>query len=694
MNALPRRACFRVFACVLMLGPAFGPLAQERDDDEYYIADGMRVPLTRSARYVAVELKPGTRSAFGAAASGNPDLAVESAPLLNRFGVVLLRPRKPADRGALDRGARALSQQAAVEESVPVYKVGEADQVLVNEFLVQFRASVTAEQTKDFLARHGAKVVAGHRTVTNRFTITFPDRSSLQALGLVNGFHDDSLIQFAEPNFVRIVPQRPNVPTSQPRVPSPHGTGATSMAPAPGAPAPSTARIPNDPEFVANNQWGLRNAARTNMDIRAADAWGISIGSANVIIAVIDEGVDVNHPDLKERIVTPYDATDGDDDQQPRAWNGHGTACAGIAAAVTNNGTGVAGVAWDSRILPVRIAFSDYRGGPWITSNAIIEDGLREAVDRGAHVLSNSWGGGGPSSAITSAVDYAVAKGRVVVFAAGNYSRAVEYPATLASSRPVITVSATNEWDEFKTTASQDGESWWGSNFGPEVTLSAPGVHIHTTDISGAGGYAPGDYAPAFNGTSSATPFVAGAAALLLAAHPGATPQSVRDQLARNADDLGTQGFDDQFGFGRLNVHAALHTNWPPSALPPTLAATWNAPRRWLGLDTWLGRDERGTLRVLVTRNNTPAQGVRVAFASADPALAEVASASTVTDETGVATVEVIGRTDSRGEVQLRAEAEGSSQSAPVRVPAMPLPFGLLLLALIALAAAQARGVR
>jgi len=266
--------------------------------------------------------------------------------------------------------------------------------------------------------------------------------------------------------------------------------------------------------------------------------------------------------------VTPYDATDGDNDQEPNSWDGHGTACAGIAAAVTNNNLGVAGVGWNNKIMPIRIASSNCSGCNWITSNAIIEDGLRTAVDRGAHVLSNSWGGGSPSNAINSAIDHAISNNRTVVIAAGNDAGPVSYPANISTNRDIIAVSATNEFDEFKTKTSQDGEDWWGSNFGLEVNIAAPGVHIYTTDINGADGYVNGDYVPNFNGTSSATPFVAGAVGLLLSQNPSMTPAEVRDRLQATADDLGSPGFDNQFGHGRLNVARALETVVGPLTTP------------------------------------------------------------------------------------------------------------------------------
>jgi subtilisin-like proprotein convertase family protein len=129
-----------------------------------------------------------------------------------------------------------------------------------------------------------------------------------------------------------------------------------------------------------------------------------------------------------------------------------------------------------------------------------------------------------------------------------------------------LTVSASNEFDEFKTKTSGDGETWWGSNFGLPVDLAAPGVHNLTTDISGDGGYTANNYTD-FNGTSSATPIVAGAAALLLSAEPDLTELEVRNRLKHTADKVGVQpyqdGRNDQFGSGRLNVFAALQTSQP-----------------------------------------------------------------------------------------------------------------------------------
>ena len=153
-------------------------------------------------------------------------------------------------------------------------------------------------------------------------------------------------------------------------------------------------------------------------------------------------------------------------------------------------------------------------------------------------------------------------KGSIIVVAAGNANGPVNYPATLPE---VMCVGASNEWDERKSKTSKDGETWWGSCFGPEMDLVAPGVHIATTDISGASGYAGGNYSLAFNGTSSATPHVAAAAALVLSVAPSLKEKAVRDILTSEATKMTAAGkldplrkWNKEMGWGRLDIHASL----------------------------------------------------------------------------------------------------------------------------------------
>jgi hypothetical protein len=329
--------------------------------------------------------------------------------------------------------------------------------------------------------------------------------------------------------------------------------------------------VPADPLFV--DQWGLHNTRqipRTNedCDLDAPEAWCISQG-CEMVIAILDEGCDMTHPDLNDKYDPgrAYDAVDRDNRPQPNPWDAHGTACAGIAAAETNN-FGVAGVNWHARIMPIRIAYSPFPGANyWITTDGWLSDSIAWAYRNGADVLSNSWGGGPPSDQIHAAIRDATlfgrgGKGAVVVFAAGNENRPVpHYPGRYDET---ICVAATSPCDERKSPGSCDGENWWGSNYGAETDVAAPGVKITTTDIQGADGYGPGDYYATFNGTSAATPFVAGVAGMVICKYPDYTEMEVRGRIEQTCDKVGNVAYDAttgksfDLGHGRVNLYRAL----------------------------------------------------------------------------------------------------------------------------------------
>jgi subtilisin family serine protease len=541
---------FIFLSCIFYAG-FLGTVRGQESEPDFYIVDGQKIVLKTSQNYSALKVKPRTGEAEMKVLKADIDSAgfgrVEDSPILQKYGIVLIRVKKGIGPASFRAGTEKFKKKEMerVESENPVYGVGGIDQVLVNEFIVQFKPEAPEKEIALSLKKKNAGVVKKEEKIKNRYIIKFTGKSARQALAISNKYYNDPLVEFIEPNFIRIYPQRPEIKKGK-------------IKPV----EPSPAATPGDTWY--SSQWYLNNTGFIGVvdaDIDAPGAWDIHQGSSTIIVAIIDEGVDTNHQDLKDKIVTPYDATDGDNNQEPNSWDGHGTGCAGIAAAMTNNSIGVAGIGWKVKIMPVRIAYSNSPGGDWITFNSWIEDGIRTAVNRGAHVLSNSWGGGSPSGAVNSAIDFAVANNRVVVFAAGNDSGPVIYPANLSASKVIIAVSATNEWDQFKTMISSDGENWWGSCFGPEINVSAPGVHMWTTDISGAGGYSNGDYVENFNGTSSAAPLVAGTAALLLSQNPGWTPNQVRNRLQSTADDKGPAGFDNRFGHGRINACKALGGN-------------------------------------------------------------------------------------------------------------------------------------
>ncbi len=334
------------------------------------------------------------------------------------------------------------------------------------------------------------------------------------------------VVEGAHPNFLRLV-QRPGI-----------GSGAP-----PG-------------------QWGLDNDGTTGVvgaDVAAEAAWTVTTGDAAIRVAVLDEGVDTPHPYLKAAVAAERDFVDGHPTARPDGDDAHGTACAGIAV---SRGAKAKGLAPAVSLVAARIAKGD-GGDGWIFDDFNTADAIDWCWRQGrADVLSNSWGGGPPVDVITAAFRRARQRGRrgkgaVVVVAAGNAQGPVQYPGDLPE---VLTVGASNQWDQRKTTRSLDGETWWGSNIGRGLDLMAPGVGILTTDIAGRRGYSRRQLTPDFNGTSAATPFVAAAAALVLSARPDLTEAAVRDVLARTADHIGTgkPGWNPRTGHGRLNAFAAL----------------------------------------------------------------------------------------------------------------------------------------
>ncbi len=270
--------------------------------------------------------------------------------------------------------------------------------------------------------------------------------------------------------------------------------------------------------------------------LQIESAWSASTG-VDVDIAVVDSGVSGDHPDLAPRVCSgvAFLASDGVArlGQGATDGNGHGTHVAGIAAAGTGDRTGTAGVAPSARIMPVRVLGADGTG-----SSSDVARGITWAVDHGAEVINVSLGGG-YSSSVDVAVDYAEREGVLVVAASGNAGPggARNYPAALDD---VLAIASHDQGGAISSFSTQ----------GDYVDLSAPGSGIVST-------YPDGRWA-SMSGTSMATPHVAGAAALLIAAQPGLTPAQVRARLRATATDAGVPGFDVAHGWGRLDLLDAL----------------------------------------------------------------------------------------------------------------------------------------
>jgi thermitase len=279
---------------------------------------------------------------------------------------------------------------------------------------------------------------------------------------------------------------------------------------------------PDDPYY--GEQWHLPR-------IHAPAAWETTTGNAGIVIAILDTGVSPTHPDLASKLLRGYNFVAGNRDTADD--HGHGTLVAGAAAAIGNNGVGVAGVAWDNRILPVKILNEN---GSGFVSN--VAKGITYAADNGASIINMSLAGTFLSSTLSEAIEYAWAKNCILVAGAGNSGDNIpRYP---AAHPLVISVSALN--------ASNALPSW--ASFGETVELSAPGVNIWSTNYNE--GYS------AVSGSSFASPLVAGAAGLVLAVAPKLSNADVRDVLTLTADDLGPEGHDPYYGWGRVNAGDAV----------------------------------------------------------------------------------------------------------------------------------------
>ena len=313
---------------------------------------------------------------------------------------------------------------------------------------------------------------------------------------------------------------------------------------------------PNDPDF--DKQWALRK-------VGALCAWDRTTGSAEVIVAIVDSGVDPTHPDLVDRLRTDgYDFVD--DDSDPRDENGHGTHVAGIVAAVLNNNEGVAGLAPNVTILPVRVM--DVRGRG---SDRAIARGIRFSADKGAKVINLSLGAtltlnaDEPSALVNDAIIYAQQQGALVVVAAGN--DAVPLPNAIAVDNPdVLVVAATDERDRKAPF----------SNSGPWVAVSAPGVHILSTmptyEVFLTSDRLPPDERFRRNydymsGTSQATPYVAALAALLFSANPEWSAAQVAEVIRSNATNI--RDLNPRFDLGTGRIDACKSFGGPPAEAAP-----------------------------------------------------------------------------------------------------------------------------
>jgi subtilisin family serine protease len=358
-------------------------------------------------------------------------------------------------------------------------------------------------------------------TINNIYLLKVPEESDI--FSIVQDYLLDANVVYAEPNYIAQI-----------------------------------CTFPNDPAF--DLQWALHNTGRNggtpNSDIQASRAWDFETGDENIIITISDTGVDWDHPDLISNMWSNSDEildgndTDGNgyiddirgwdfvnNDNNPIDDQGHGTSCAGIASADTNNNIGMAGICWNCTIMPVK-GLDEYGYGTYVD----LANGIVYSADNDADIISMSWSGSSSSSIMENAVDYAYSKGVVLVAAASNsHTDRKYYP---AANSKVIGVAATYYNDE----------KMYFSNYGSWVDVAAPGYDIYTT-ANGDG------YQSCFWGTSASTPHVSGVIGIMLSKDPTLEIEEIRTILRSTTDDVKSNQY---IGTGRINIYEALQRDSTP----------------------------------------------------------------------------------------------------------------------------------
>jgi subtilisin family serine protease len=468
-----------------------------------------------------------------------------------------LLTRKGAKQATLDNKASVIlaSQDPNIEYVSPLIKYQDGtESAPTNEILVKLKTGISVQAISGILNPDQIIGIQKRDYTDDEYVITIHPKDGADAMDLANKLFETGKFVFSEANFLHLN-------------------------------AFSTTDTYYIYEWWANNTAAIPGST-TGADMKLESAWAISTGK-NIKVAILDDGVDLVHPDLAANILPGRNVLNNTTNAQPSGDDAHGNAIAGIVAAIANNGQGIAGVAYDSKIIPVKIGVN----GTY-TDNDIV-NGINWAYANGADVINLSLGKATTSSAVSSAIHNAVTlgragKGTVICAAAGNFNTSVYFP---ASNSEVIAVGASTQCDTRKrsgTTAalptlpdplgvSCDGDVSWGSNFGAGLDVLAPGTRISTIDVSGTAGYshtgiaAPynNDYVSAFSGTSAATPMVCGIAALVLSVNPNLTVTQVRQMIESTTDKVGGYTYANNSsqpngtwcndaGYGRVNAYNAV----------------------------------------------------------------------------------------------------------------------------------------
>jgi subtilisin family serine protease len=514
--------------------------AASGQDSLYYHYFKERRPLKLEAERVAI-LQARTAAAEGPGqALSRFGLAPEATQALPIAGWSLAGTpaASHADAATRDLVSR-MSGDSAFAFVAPVFAGDDGGPNIVTpDLLVGFEPSVTEQSAEAILAELNAGDIIQRRfgNMQGAYHLRTRLKNGFDVLDVANKLAERPEVRFAEPDMVF--------------------TGRGGL-------------IPNDPGFT--NLWAMQNTEQfgggLGMDMKGPQAWDITTGSSNIIVVILDVGVQPDHPDINQIPGTNFTSDVSFDGGPVNACDNHGTTVAGCVSAIINNNLGTVGIAPGCRCASARAFIANNTcDNSWMTQSSWTVNALAWAQSIGARVSNNSnkYGLAVQSSAIAAEYSFTRGMGMVHFASAGNdATNSIWYPASLPGVNAVAAVQEGGRLASF-------------SNHGAGLAFSAPGRDIYTTDRTGTNGYGSGDYVYSY-GTSLASPYAAGVAALVLSVNSSLSATNVEQIMQQSCVDLGLPGYDTTYGWGLVNAYNAVML---ALALPPvTITVTSTADR-------------------------------------------------------------------------------------------------------------------